>query len=281
MTKIQSGPTALLFRAAVLLGGALTANAASYVTSTATCYNSNVNNSSSSVFVAGQTAGASLGGGATCNTSAFGNFSSIQDSAVTAQVQGGMTGSASTEMRIEFFLFDPSLPANSIIPDMGISIIYSVDISASAGSSSFAIKYLPGDQVYTVFLGSSTDPFSGNACPSPLPTLPRCNGTYAGTANMQLLGPTRVNSNGPGGIGPNTFAIYVNTTTNDTAISDASHTVTFGGAVLPAGTTFLYPDVTGNPLGLSLATTASVPEPGTALIGMASLGALLLKRYRV
>jgi len=237
----------------------------------------------------GQTMTAALPG--SCSASNTSDYSTMHLYSSTAEVGPfvSVPGTAYTELSVQFYLTNLSLPANTIIPAMYIRVGYDFDIGAAPGGSGGA---RPGDVSYSAFdirrtndpgaqmrIASTSDVFGGNSCPSPLPTYPQCNGHYTGFVDIPLADPTRVNSSGPGGIGPNTFRLSVTLSSGNNAITDASHTVLLGGTVLPADTTFSYADLAGNPLGLTLAPTAA-PEPGTVLLSIAGLVAILVTRRK-
>jgi hypothetical protein len=222
-----------------------------------------------------------------CDVQNSSSFSKIQLSSSTSELDPftGVQGSADTLIEIKFFLTNSNLPANSIIPDLYIAVAYDVDIAAAPGGSgggrpgdvtgsAFGVRR-PFDPAWTFLVTSTSDVFGGNSCSNPGPTYPICNGHYTGTALVPLTDPTRVNSDGPGGIGPNTFRLEVYARSNNNAVTDAFHTVTFGGTSLPEGTSFSYADLDGNPLSLGV-----VPEPATGLLSVAALGVIVLGRLR-
>jgi len=281
-----------LFRSAVALAlvasGSVVARASSIIYN-ANCSGTNTTNDFQQSGTPGQIVTASIPG--QCAASASADFSVIKLDTATTEVGPFQPnqGVASAQLEVQFYLTNPSLPANTFIPDPSIRIAFDVIINAAPGGSGGG---RPGDVTFSGFdvrrtndqvalfrIGSTSDVFGGNVCPSPLATYPQCNGHYTGFVDVPLTDPTRVNSSGPGGIGPNTLRLSVHVQSNNSALTDAAHTVFFSGTTLPADTTVSYTDLSGNPLGLNAASTA-VPEPGTVLPGLAGLAVILGLRGR-
>ena len=268
----------LRFALSGLLGVA--AHASSFLAN-ANCYFSNAVNDFNQTATAGQSVGASLPD--ICSATADSDYSTIRLSTATVEVgpYDPINSSATTQLEIQFFLYDSSLPAETTIADMYILVGYDVSLSAAPGSSGGAT---PGDNMnaafylrrtfdvtYSVYFQSTSDSYGGNSCPNPVSTYPQCNGHYSGIAAVPLIGPTRVNSSTP-----NTFRLEVKAQSNNNAQVDASHTVFFAGTTLPGGTTVAYADLPGNVLNLN----TGAPEPASYLLSIAGLGLIFAVRRR-
>lgn len=263
----QLRTAALLLLATALFSPRVSAT--TMVSASATCYpiaapNTGTNSSSTTPGVA---AAVSIAG--QCETSAFSDFSTIKmgSDTLSSTTYGG---SVNVDLYIGFYLTNPNV--SGVVPiSLSFPVVYDITISATntPGFSGAGLN-MTTDFFNSFGFDTSNDQFVNNRCPTPLSTLPRCNGRYQGTFAIPVL---QANYNGY-----SEFRLHVGGYSQNLALLDALHTISFGPVVLPDGVTFAYdPGVTGNPLNLQIAPTA-VPEPAAALLVIPALLALVISR---
>jgi hypothetical protein len=183
------------------------------------------------------------------------------------------TSQNSASFGIDFFLTDPSLAANTQVTLL-IPIEY--DFSLAAGTRGYAEFSLTQDSITRYVQYSSYDnPFGGNNCPNPAPTIPSCNGTYRGEFFLSMT--ALVNSTSA-----NTFSLIADSRAA-AGISDAYHTILIGSTIIPSNLAFSYSDVNGNPMNFQYAGVTpppAVPEPATLSLSVIGLGMMLSRKIR-
>jgi len=264
--------------AALTLSILLTPNLdASNVTASAHCGQSGGPNSNGGSLTPGQAASASIAN--LCESWAIADYGVLK-TYTSASYDGNITGGGGNSeaySRLSFYLSDPNAIPNQTI-QLTIPLQYHVTIVANDGSGApnnsngvSWIMALDYSGFYLINLQSTTDIFGANACPSPGPTLPRCNGTYQGVLNIGFT--AHLNA-------WNTFDLRIGGGVFHSGLADASSTVTIGNTIIPNGVTFAYDGPSGNPMSFQYAVDSTVPEPATAALAALSLLAGLCARYK-
>jgi len=131
----------------------------------------------------------------TCTNLALADYGVLK--VYSASTDKYTTSQGSAAFSIDFFLNDASL-GNNVQTTIYVPIVY--DFSLTAGTSGYAEFSMTQDYITRYAQTSSYDnPFGGNNCPNPAPTIPSCNGTYSGTILLPVS--ARINST----FGPNHF----------------------------------------------------------------------------
>jgi hypothetical protein len=179
----------------------------------------------------------------------------------------------SASFGIDFFLSDPSLGANT---QVSILVPIEYDFTLIAGQNGYAEFSLTQDSITRYVQYSSYDnPFGGNNCPNPAPTIPSCNGHYQGEFFLPMT--ALVNSTSA-----NRFSLIANSR-SAAGISDAYNTILIGNTIIPSNLAFSYADLNGNPMNFQYAGITpppAIPEPATLSLSVIGLGMVLSRKVR-
>jgi hypothetical protein len=204
----------------------------------------------------------------TCSNLALADYGVLK--VYSASTDKFTTSQGSATFSIDFFLTDASLGAD-VLTTIYVPIAY--DFSLAAGTSGYAEFSMTQDYITRYVQTSSYDnPFGGNNCPNPAPTIPSCNGRYSGTILLPFS--ARINST----TGPNRFGLELDSRAS-AGVSDAYNTVKIGTTILASNLGFSYADLGGNPMNFgydAVPPPPAVPEPAT--LSMAGLGLVMIAR---